>query len=215
MDLPNEIIQYILEMAELSIDSRLAFGIKPKKVIIPDGLSEIIDEMSYQINWNLQHEQRFLCNNESIPGKCEWFHTFYAGEDEEGEPVICHEIFEFKAEIYSGGSYTDNNCWFKHSTGEIVNLLSNEIREKRISKNRKIFHQVNSDAREKCEAFHSVGGSWRPCYCEEENGCECDYVIECNCNWVDVNDPDYETENDSVYDFSRSPSPYDDWGGYD
>jgi|688.fasta_scaffold00733_7 hypothetical protein len=139
MDLPNEIIQYILEMAELSIDSRLAFGIKPKKVIIPDGLSEVIDEMSYQINWNLEHEQIFLCNNESIPGKCEWFHTFYTGEDEEGEPVIRHETFEFKAEIYSGGSYTDNNCWFKHSTGEIVNFLSNEIREKESQKIARFF----------------------------------------------------------------------------
>jgi hypothetical protein len=210
MDLPNEIIQCILEMAELPIDSRLAFNIKPKNVIVPDGLSEKIKEISYDIRWNLQY-QNVLCKNDQVPDKCAWFHEFYAGEDEEGEPMVRHEIFEFRGEIYSGGSYTDTNCWFKHSTGEIVNLWSIEIenndREKRISRNRKIFHQVNSEARKKCELYCR-------CYCNEGDECICTFSGECSCNWVDVNDSDYETENDSVYDFSRSPSPSEFDEGY-
>jgi len=204
--LPNEIIQYILEMADLHIDSRLAFNIKPKKVIVPGGLSEKIKEIKYDINWNLQH-QNVLCSNDQVPGACKWFYEFYLGEDDYGETMCQYATFEFRGDIYSGGSGMEHNCWFQHSTGKIVNLWSieidNENSEKRIARNRKIFHQANSDARKVCELYCR-------CYCNEgDDECRCTFSGECSCNWVDVNDSEYETENDSVYDFSRSSSQSD------
>jgi hypothetical protein len=42
---PDHLIAYIVQFADVSIDTSLAFGVKPKKIIIPDGIEEKLNSL--------------------------------------------------------------------------------------------------------------------------------------------------------------------------
>jgi hypothetical protein len=233
MELPNEIIQCILEMAELPIDSRLAFNIKPKKVIVPDGLSEHIQELNNMISWNFQHQNMLLNTSyDSFPSaKCVWIHENLLGYDPSTNVCVFPYIkFEYEGEIYSTGTSNIREEWFNHSTRENVHLWDQYRRKERIAENRKRFPHINRYYCSHCKLSHGNN-----CVCGmtnydtdedvEEDIDEDDYTgaptYYCRgCNEMRDTDEniradfnDYDT--DSNYDFSpprkQEEDPYDDW----
>jgi len=226
MELPNEIIQCILEMAELPIDSCLALNIKPKKVIVPDGLSEHIEELNNMISWNFQHQGSLINRYSSIPAyKCTWIHEDPLGYDEDSLGSVFDYIkFEYEGEIYSSGPSIGGEWWFKHSTGENVNLWDQYRRKERIAENRKRFPHINRDYCSHCKLSHGnncVCGMTN--YDTDEDINEDDYtggapIYYCRgCNKMRDTDEDIRAQNgndydtDSKYDFSQEEDPYDDW----
>jgi hypothetical protein len=109
--LPYDLVRKILEHMDAA--TRRDLGLKPKKVITPYGLSEIIKEMSRQINWNLN-----LHHTPQYYSDFDWFCTFTLGTDYWGEPLYHSSVFGFRGQIYSFGSFSAPRKWFDHSTRE-------------------------------------------------------------------------------------------------
>lgn len=107
---PEDIIAYIVQFADVPIDTSLAFGVKPKKLIIPD---EIEDKLNSLCTRRLKFITKYNSDIEELKASSYSYKLCYSMLEQVSTIIDDNELV-FKFSIDMDGEY----CYhiFKHTS---------------------------------------------------------------------------------------------------
>jgi hypothetical protein len=111
---PEDIIAYIVQFADVPIDTSLAFGVKPKKIILPDGIEDKLNSLCTR---RLKFSTKYKSDIEKMKNSSRSYKICYSTLEQvstilDDIEVMCKYFIDMDGEYcYDFLKYTSDTCF--------------------------------------------------------------------------------------------------------